>query len=46
MDSILKISAPTKLHAITQCIELLTMQDLTPAYIKLTNHLCLSLPSS
>jgi hypothetical protein len=36
MDSILSISIPTMLHAITQCIAVLTIQDLTPKYIKAT----------
>jgi hypothetical protein len=42
MDFILN-NVPTTLHVITQRIEVLTIQDLTPRYIKVTytSHLSL-----
>lgn len=50
MDSILKmcvaITLNTTLNAITQCMKVLTVQDLILEYIKATNISYLSSPSS
>lgn len=37
MDSILGNNVPNTLHAIIQCTEVLTVQQLTLTYIKVTN---------